>query len=128
MNNKKTNMMIVDNIEFWVVKRPLLYYVVSVIADNGQGRKMWTVPISMYCGDADIRIDDVSSGETIIACVPAVAGSYEIFVEWNGETYMEETSIGIEVPGADCPNWDCVAEQYIKKIVCGIHSVVEAKK
>lgn len=123
-----TDTMTVGGIEFWISKRPLLYYAVSVLADNGKGRRMWTYPISMECNESDVRIDDVSMGETIIACVPAVAGSYEIFVEWNiewkGELSREETPLGIEVPGADLPDWNCVAEQYIKD--CVIHNPVEA--
>lgn len=118
MNNTNTNMMTVNDIEFWVSKRPILYYAVSILADNGKGRKMWTSPISMECEDADVRIDNVSMGETIIACVPAVAGSYEVFVEWSDGGLIEDVSIGMEVPGADHSDWDYIAKQYIKRVVC----------
>lgn len=117
--NKQTTERELDGITYWIVKKPLLYYKVSVKADNGNGRRMFTQPISMNCDEFNIRIDKVDGGENVIACVPAAPGSIEVFVEWDNVTSLpyNEESLGTQVVGADIPDWDELALVYIKDMI-----------
>lgn len=119
MKDNKQILKSVNGIEYHVVKAPLLYYKVSVMADRGIGRKIITTPVSMFSHDSDEQIDYVSNGETIISCVPPTPGSVEVFVVWyedeTNTVSVDNEQLGIEVPGADIPNWDMMARQCTEK-------------
>ena len=98
--------------DFKIVRRPVIFYEVSVMRCADRERRMFTTPISMNgtCGGCT----PIDSGEKIIACVPPAPGTTNIFVEHtanNGEHLF--TLIGVEVPGMEHPDWNDVATKWV---------------
>ena len=98
--------------EFKIVRRPVIFYEVSVIRGADGERRMFTNPISMNgtCGGCA----PINSGEKIIACVPPAPGTTNVFVEHttnDGEDLF--THIGVEVPGMAHSDWNDVATKWV---------------
>lgn len=97
--------------EFEIVRRPVIFYEVSVMRCADGERRMFTTPTSMNgtCGGCA----PVDSGEKIIACVPPTPGTANIFVKHttNGGEVMF-THVGVEVPGMEHPDWNDVATKW----------------
>ncbi len=98
--------------EFKIIRRPVIFYEVSVMRGADGERRMFTTPISMNgtCGGCA----PIDSGEKIIACVPPASGTANIFVEHttnDGEEMF--THIGVEVLGMEHPDWNDVATEWV---------------
>lgn len=111
-------------IEYQIVKRPLVYYEISVINANGR-RNRYVTPVSIECDAYGMSgAHEVVDGETIIGCVPAVAGSFMVYIEFTGkDDRFRETELGIEIPGATHECWDTEALMIMEEEYGGQHNV-----
>lgn len=82
-----------------IVRRPLIYYRISVMNTIDGMRKAFTTPIAMWKDDPcePFDGDDIMNGETIIDNVPAKDGSYEVGI-WTVDGWQ---ILGYEITGTE---------------------------
>lgn len=100
-----------------VVRRPITYYLISVVSYTPGGGDHRDREVRTRAVSLPTNAYILTGNEKIIDCVPAAPGSVEVFVQYlDGKGRWHEEPIGIEVPGADAPDWPSLA----KAFVCGV--------
>lgn len=109
------------DMEIRIEKRPLTHYIVSVTSRDanalgaGRMRDVVTYPVSVDEMGRDTR--PLIDGEKVIDCVSAVPGSVEVFVCYLVNSTRFRVALGVEVPGADAPNWVRCARNIVSEHV-----------
>jgi len=90
--------------EIVIEKRPVIYYMISVINGYDGVRRVNTVPVSMIPDDECDPFDaeELVDGETVINTIPAQPGHFEIGY-WGKEGRWE--MVGYEIPGIPSEDW-----------------------
>lgn len=90
--------------EIVIERRPVIFYIVSVVNGYNGKRRVETTPVSMIVDDECDAFDsaELVDGETVVDTIPAQPGHFETGY-WSEHGGWEIT--GYEVPGIPPEDW-----------------------